>query len=230
MRILMFALLVLSNLFSLAQCPNPIIPKSGKTIQDFVPKGWFIKDSIEGDFNQDKLQDAVLLIAHNQELDDSKVDYDCNRPLIILQGTNSGYILSAYTKDGVLCKHCGGVFGDPYESITLKNNVLNINHYGGSAWRWTNNYTFRFQNKRWELIGISQDSYYNAADCPDDGVGSAGRNLSEVNFSTSKMHIIKTKDTNCKPFKDTWLSFKRKSLINLMNFEIDKNYFPIKTN
>lgn len=221
-------MLLMSSLCLSAQCPNPVIPKSGKTIQAFVPKGWFIKDSTKGDFNNDKLEDVVLVLANDKEEAENNYDYECARPILILQKTKTGYLLSAFSKKGVLCKNCGGVFGDPFESISLKNNVLNINHYGGSAWRWTKNLTFRFQNKKWELIGISEDSYFNAEECGDAGVGNSGRNLSEVNFSTSKMHIIRTTDTNCKPDKDIWLKFTKKPLINLNQFDIDKNYLPLK--
>ena len=216
------------SMISNAQCPDLIIPKSGKNIQAFVPQNWFIIDSAYSDFNQDKLKDVVLVLANEKENDENTQDYECNRPVIILQKTNNGYILSAMSKNAVLCKNCGGVFGEPFSGITLNENILNINHYAGSNWRWTKNLTFRFQHNTWQLIGISEDSFFNGDDCDDRGVGYAGQNLQEVNFSTSKMHVISTKDTQCEPYKDVWLTFKKGPFINLNNFDIDKNYFPFK--
>ena len=120
---------------------------------------------------------------------------------------------------------CGGIFGDPYVGISFKENVITINHYGGSAWRWTSNFTFRFQNNLWELIGILQDSYFNAEDCNGKGVGTSGRNLKEVNLSIKKLHIIETEGTKCKPKRDLWFRIKSYEKIALDNFNVDKDYF-----
>lgn len=214
-----------------AQCPIlPALPKSAKTIQAFIPKTWFILDSAKSDFNADKLLDIVLVIANEKENGQDNFEFECNRAILILQKTKEGYILSSFTKEGVLCKQCGGVFGDPYAGISLEKNVLKMNHYGGSNWRWTQDYTFRFQQNEWQLIGISNDSFFVGSDCDGEGVGDAGRNLVEVNFSTSKIHIIKTKDTECKPYKDEWLTCKKKPLISLSQFDVSEDYMPIKIN
>lgn len=213
------------NLFS--QCPKPIIPNEGKTINTFVPKEWFIKDSVFGDFNKDGLKDIVLVIAHDNENKDLQ-DYECARGMLILQKTKLGFVKSAYCNNAILCKNCGGVFGDPYNGITLEKNILQINHYGGSAWKWTQNYTFRFQQNKWELIGLSFSSFYSLNDCNGKGIGYAGLVLDEANFSTSKAHIIRTKEEQCKPNKDLWIPFKKKTLININQFDVEKEYMPIK--
>lgn len=224
----MFVLImILTNINSFSQCNFPALPRTGKTIHSFVPKGWSIKDSIKGDFNKDKLEDVVLVLYNKVEEKEDSYEYDCNRPLLILQKTNNGFALSAYTSKGVLCKRCGGAFGDPYESISLENNVLNISHYAGSAWRWSKNFTFRFQNNKWLLIGCSDNSYWSLGEC-NGSVGEAGYNLYEANFNTCKAHVIKTKEDGCKPYKDQWLSFPKKPLVSLQQFDVDKDYFPLK--
>ena len=144
---------------------------------------------------------------------------------MILQKTATGYIIAAKCSNAVLCAECGGIFGDPYAGISFTRNVLNITHYGGSAWRWSSNFTFRFQHKQWELIGISGDSYWNLGDCDGNGVGNAGRNMKEVNFSTKKMHIIETADTNCTPKTDKWVKIKSYRKITLDNFDVQEDYF-----
>ncbi len=219
--------ILLSQSLGFGQCVSPNLPKTGKTIRAFVPEGWEIKDSVKGDFNNDKLEDAVIVLISQKEDEENNYDYDCNRPLVILQKTNTGYVLSAYTNEGVLCKRCGGAFGDPYESIEIRNNVLYVNHYGGSAWRWSRNYTFRFQQNKWLLIGCSDSGFWSLGEC-DGSVGESGYHLYEANFNTSKAHIVKTKGTDCKPYKDVWLSFKKKPLVTLQEFDVDTEYFPIK--
>ncbi len=216
-----------ASLKTFSQCDYPKLPSKGNTIEAFIPKGWKLMDSISGDFNNDKQIDFVLVLASEKESGDDPANYECNRPLIILQKAPSGFLLAAYAKEAVLCKGCGGVFGDPYEGISLKKNVLNINHYGGSAWRWSSNFTFRFQKNQWQLIGCSQASYWSLGEC-EGGPGDAGYNLAEANFSTSKAHIVKTKDDACKPYVDKMVSFPKKPLVSLQRFSATTEYFPIK--
>lgn len=210
-----------------AQCPNLKPLKIGKTLSDFIPPNWSIRDSVSGDFNQDGRTDYAIILVHDLELIPKTDTSDCNRPLLILHGTRDGFSLSDYCQEAVLCKQCGGAFGDPYASMTFEKNVLTINHYGGSAWKWTSTYRFRFQQQRWFLIGVTDDSFWSLGEC-ENGIGDAGRNLNDANLITGKIHIIRTKDTNCKPYKDVWVKVKPKPLIPLASFNVDHNYFPLK--
>jgi len=211
----------------LAQPKAISFPKTALSIQEFIPTDFFIIDSVQDDFNQDGLNDIVLVLALKTELSQD-FSNETNRTLLILQKNLNGYQLSSYTTNGILCKNCGGIFGDPFDYISLKKNILDIHHYGGSAWRWTSHFTFRFQQNRWELIGISQDSFWINSDCDGQGIGDAGRNLTEVNFSTSKMNVTRTKGTECKPFKNTTIRFAKKPLIQLSQFNVDQTYWPIQ--
>lgn len=223
---LLFVLSTISfNTFS--QCNYPKLPQKGNNIEAFIPQGWKIMDSVSGDFNNDRQIDVVVVLVSEMESTDDQASFECNRPLLILQKTPTGFLMSSYAKEAVLCKGCGGVFGDPYDGISLKNNVLNISHYGGSAWRWSSNFTFRFQKNQWQLIGCSQSSYWSVGEC-EGGPGDAGFNLSEANFSTSKAHIVKTKEDACKPYIDKMVSFPKKPLVSLQGFSATTDYFPIK--
>lgn len=225
MKRIFFIVLLFLNWTSQAQdCPNyPVPPKQG-SLKAYIPKGWQLRDSAGSDFNNDKIRDlALVLVADNEEEELG----DCNRTLVILQGLNaSTYKLAGYSRDAVLCKRCGGVFGDPYESISFKKNVLNINHYGGSAWRWTKNFTFRFQKNQWELIGLSESTYWTLGECED--AGASGYGLDEVNFSTAKMHFVRTRSDACTPFRDEWKKFIKKKSITLANFDAGLDYRPLK--
>jgi hypothetical protein len=225
--IILLSFLFYNNLL-FSKCESlPILVKAGKTISAFVPKGWIILDSAFADFNNDKMKDAVIVLSTPKSENRENDLNECIRAIVILQKTNTGYTLNTFCNNAILCLGCGGVFGDPYEGISLNKNVLKISHYGGSNWRWSTNYTFRFQNNKWVLIGAKHDSYFNASDC--DGTASAGdaaRNMQEVNFSTSKAHIIKTKTEECKPYKDYIANFKKKAIVEFRNFSVDNNYFP----
>lgn len=186
------------------------------TFKKYIPTNHTVIDSASSDYNSDGLMDIVIVSA-------DKNNPSNNRSISILQKLKKGYQIAAQCMDAVLCADCGGIFGDPYSGISFKKNVLIIYHYGGSAWRWTANFTFRFQKNDWQLIGISNDSYWNLGEC-DGGAGIAGRNFAEVNFSTQKIHLIKTKDTNCTPETDVWKKIKAYKKVSLQKFNIQENY------
>lgn len=64
----------------------------------------------------------------------------------------------------VLCAECGGVFGDPFDGISVATNVFAIHHYGGSGWRWANTYQFGFSRRdnTWQLVLVRELSYHTS--------------------------------------------------------------------
>ena len=107
----------------------------------FIPKGFSLLDSASGDLNKDAIKDLVLILKNDAE----ERNGDTTRPLLLLAGKGNGlFTLLARNDHVVLCASCGGVFGDPYEGITIKNGYFSIEHYGGSNWRWTRIITFKY--------------------------------------------------------------------------------------
>ncbi|MFT3679757.1 MAG: hypothetical protein QM791_05770 [Ferruginibacter sp.] len=76
----------------------------------FIPNNFTVLDIATADFNNDGLKDIALVLT-----DTISDGYDKNRPLLLLQGTATGYTLSGKSDNGVLCNQCGGVFGDPMQ-------------------------------------------------------------------------------------------------------------------
>jgi len=115
-----------------------------QTLQSFIPADYSILDSASGDINKDGKKDILVILKSNQEENAG----DTVRPLLVLLGSGKElYELAARSDSVVLCKACGGVFGDPYAGMTVKNNFFSIEHYGGSNWRWTRIITFRYDLK-----------------------------------------------------------------------------------
>ena len=164
-----------------------LIPTAGKSIIDFIPAGYDTIASATGDLNKDKASDYVLVLKSKKEetLDPSTDDIDSlpSRVLIILFRNDKGYTLAEKTDKLVMCNQCGGVFGDPFAGIQIINGILTVDHYGGSAWRWSYTHKFRYQQKDFYLIGETTNSYWNVKNC-DKLDDFAGTNYKDVNFVT----------------------------------------------
>jgi hypothetical protein len=134
---------------------------SGQSLRSLIPENFSILDSASGDINKDGKKDWVVILRTNYE----EVNIDTARPLLLLLGEERGeYKLAGRNDSIVLCKGCGGVFGDPYVGITVKNNFFSIEHYGGSGWRWTRIITFKYDTKIKQVI-LHRDagiSYHNS--------------------------------------------------------------------
>ncbi|MCF1716185.1 hypothetical protein L0U88_16205 [Flavihumibacter sp. RY-1] len=140
--------------FGFAQSSVSMNEKQGG-IEKFIPEGYSLLDSATGDLNLDKYPDKLLVLKINGE--DSMandVDHTVKRPLLILIGqANKSFTLAARNDNAVYCVNCGGMMGDPYMGIVIKKGYFSIEHYGGSAWRWTRIITFKYStaDKNWYL-------------------------------------------------------------------------------
>ncbi len=195
---------------------QPLRKADTKSIASMLPKGYTILDSTFGKLKDGKEIAVYVLDPMNGEE---------NRTLFIAEKKGTKYSKMSSNKELILCKECGGIFGDPYNGITLKGNVLSIFNYGGSAWRWSEKYIFRYQKNDWQLIGATYESYFNAKPC-DGEAGLAGRQLEDINFSAAKMQIIHTQDDNCAPEEDYWKKFNKKKLISLSSFPGKASQWP----
>ena len=205
--------------------------KAGK-IEDFIPKGWKSIIVKKGDLNKDKIDDVVLLIQKNdpKNFREAKSGYmympieNANfNPIIVLvllKDKDSQYNLIAKNDKGFIVSE-----GKAHEevlqsiedsnSITIKNNTLRIYTYfeairGGSS----STYIFRYQNNKFELIGleITEGGTYG-----DD----MEFNTYSLNFSTKK--LIKTKETSKLGSDEKSKIDKKEKTININQNDILEN-------
>jgi hypothetical protein len=177
----LISVLIVNVLFS-QQTVLSKIPKTGTAIEAFIPEGYDTIATVTGDLNKDKLEDCVMVLKSKKE-DVARVIADENAPdtvpsipnrlLIVLFKNTSGYTLAAKSESAILCKECGGIFGDPFDAVMIEKGILVIHHYGGSAWRWSNTHKFRWQQNDFYLIGRTTHSYWNVSNCEklDDFAG-----------------------------------------------------------
>lgn len=182
-----------------------------KTLNSLIPKGWHLVEAygeskIEGDLNADGIADLALVIEENNT--------DQSAPqrllLIAIGKEDNSYSLAVTADKAILRADEGGIMGDPFVGLSIDRGSLLISHQGGSAWRWSNTYRFRYQNDGWYLIGATEDWFHTQS--------SAGREYEDINLITGDYIKIET-DENGKEIK-TQGNREKKELVNLLDFNI----------
>lgn len=59
------------------------------------------------------------------------------------------------SQGAVLSSQHGGMMGDPFVGIEIKNQALVIDHFGGSRHKWSYTHRYRWQQGDWYLIGAT---------------------------------------------------------------------------
>lgn len=106
-----------------------------------------ILDLIRGDLNQDRLEDMIIVYNKiNQNIEDERV-------LAIYFAYGQGYSLHAINFKAIGSQTCGGMFGDCYNGIDIKDGYFSINYYGGSGNnKWLINSTFKYDTAKNEFF------------------------------------------------------------------------------
>ncbi len=130
---------------------------------NFVPENYSVLDTVSGNLNLDNYRDMILVLKKNgEEKTSDVVDNPEKRPLLLLIGEpNNRYKLKARNDKTVYCIDCGGIMGDPYMGIVIKNGYFSVEHYGGSAWRWTRIITYKYskEENNWYLHKDGSESF-----------------------------------------------------------------------
>lgn len=121
--------------------------------KEFQPKSSTINETVDGDVDGDKIPEKIII--YNIPTDNDSGDI---REIQILKKINNKWIILEKSRKAIYGSKDGGIMGDPYQSTTIENGLLNITHYGGSSWKWGGTDKYRFQNGHFELIGISSEN------------------------------------------------------------------------
>ncbi len=140
--------------------PAPMTVSVPEEAKKFIAAGYEPLDYKTGDINNDKRTDAILLLKRPGE--DSLYEEEMLRPLIVLIRQADGKLKQVARNDhAIMCRQCGGVFGDPYEGMMLYPGGFSLNFYGGSSWRWGYEYKFSYKplKKNWYLVKETETSF-----------------------------------------------------------------------
>jgi hypothetical protein len=154
--LLTFILLLLGSLLYGQQFSYPAVKAQGQRIADFVPAGWFIRDSATGDLNGDQRADAALVLQHQDSIYLVKKNGDTvqTQPrmlLVLLQDSlERGFTLKEQSNSFIL-NHDDPIMDEPFYGIHIHNRVLTISFqlfYTMGSWHTTfAAYHFQLRNK-----------------------------------------------------------------------------------
>jgi hypothetical protein len=128
-----------------------------QALSDYLPKGYVIFEKIAGDLNKDGIEDCILIIKGTDSnkfvTDEYRGKLDRNRRgIIVLFNKKDQYELALENYDCFSSENeDGGVYFPPELSIEIKKGNLYA-HYGHGRYGYWE-YTFRFNNSAFELIG-----------------------------------------------------------------------------
>jgi len=163
-RLIAFAMLLFAGTIAAQDLK---LPKSAASAEDFAPEGWHVYFIENGDLNKDHVDDIAFILQN----DDSG---SCI--LAIAFGKKKrGYVLQ---------EQDGGRFiapkgnTDAFVDMSIQNGALRFNFLlpGSHAYDNDDSFIFRFQNKRFELIGWERKLRSKKNDRVNE--------ITSVNFST----------------------------------------------
>lgn len=213
--IMLSCILFLTTTVISANNTLPVLAGKGRTVESFVPEGWKLIAQTSGDLNKDGLSDIAGVVESSRKWEGDSGDAAPRLLFIAFQGTDGLYRLSVQTEKAILREDQGGVWGDPFESLSVDRGSILIKFYGGSNYRWGYIYRFRYQDGGWYLIGATIDSYFT---------GTGEGFTEDFNLLTGKMIRTKTDDKGRK--KEETINRGKKKLIHLKDFDINAEEAP----
>lgn len=123
--------------------------------EGLIPKQYKLIKEAHGDLNKDGIDEKVV-VYDMTDIEDEINGTD--REVIVYKKNQQNWTVWYRSTKAVGNSKDGGMMGDPFEDIEIKNGVLLIRQSGGSSWKWAHTDKYRYQNNRFELIGYT--SFY----------------------------------------------------------------------
>jgi len=139
----------------------PMLPDAGSGLPDFVPEGWTLWDSVVLDFNEDGLPDYVGVLDTVLPDAEEGAWSDVMPPRILFAIASEGkehYRLDFQDINLIRTRGEGGSYGDPYEPLTAEGSSFTTHAYGGSAWKWSEEDTYTYDEGVWYKT-MSESTY-----------------------------------------------------------------------
>lgn len=112
-----------------------------------IPPTYHVLSEVLGDLNQDGIEEKVIVYSTSDITNEGTT-----REVQILKYENDQWVIWKKSRQAVLKSKQGGIMGDPYDGIEIKNGTLIFSFLGGSSWKWSFQDKYRFQNGEFELV------------------------------------------------------------------------------
>ena len=114
----------------------------------FHPRDLDSMAAAAGDLDHDGIAERAIVYNSHDTTDDGTT-----RELRIFKLVNNKWTVWIKSRNAILKSEEGGMMGDPFAEIEIKNGVLNISFEGGSSWKWNYTDRYRYQHNTFQLIG-----------------------------------------------------------------------------
>ncbi|MFM2229168.1 MAG: hypothetical protein RL607_426 [Bacteroidota bacterium] len=121
-----------------------------------IPIDYSIIASTQGDLNQDGIDE--LVVAYNTKPEKKENRESIPRTLTIYKKVYAKWEMWKSSMQVLLGSEDGGMMGDPFGAIEIKNGVLWVSQNGGSSWKWGFTDKYRYQEDDFYLIGYKSNS------------------------------------------------------------------------
>lgn len=128
-------------------------------INQLVPAGMQLVDSVRGDLTGKGLDDA-LLVAALPTAPQAELGQGSPRSVLLLRNDGNGQLQVAARNDRLVpCERCGGIAGDPYAYSHIEGGHFTVSVSGGSRQRWASDYRFQYraQDDSWQLASVIRE-------------------------------------------------------------------------
>ena len=129
-------------------------------IQAALPAGQALLAWEAADLNRDGRPDAIMV----SEAKTAGEDEGPRLLQVLLRQPDGKLKVAVRSERAVMCRQCGGAFGDPFEGIQTQAGGFTLLHYGGSSWRWREDYRFAWsrRDQTWQLVAVDSLSYHTS--------------------------------------------------------------------
>lgn len=210
-------------------------PLNSDSAEGFVPCGWYLEKSVEGDLNDDGLADLALIIRENDPklvIDNEGLgrdQFDSNpRTIVVALNQAKGGYLRIATNAQIIPIISSATMDDPIDgvgsgSLTIEKGVMRLNiGFWASAGSWSmfnRTFAFRMKDQRLNLIGYDENYVHR---------GSGEMEKVSINYLTQRK---KTESGSIEDeyVPEKWSKISRKPLIRFdhigdgFDFDPDKH-------
>ena len=120
-----------------------------------IPINYSIVDTASGDLDKDGIPELVVAYNTKKPKEDNE---SVPRELIIYKKQDGQWTVWKKSLQALYKSKDGGMMGDPFGEIVIKNNILLISHNGGSSWKWGHTDIYRYQDGAFYLIGYNSNA------------------------------------------------------------------------